>query len=125
MGESQLENTPVVSLGAPGTFIVTVHGIGPYHASHGATAKIMEALDEGLIATLKPVDFNWCAIVEAGHKESENVAQLSTSILEAAHLSTDERIGTAGYVVRGVGFLFEVVFKLLLFSVSICALLLI
>src|SRR5438445_11049491 len=112
MGESQLENAAVTGLGASGTFIVTVHGIGPYDASHGATGKLMRVLDEGLVATLKPVDFNWCAMVEAGHDDSEKVTQLSTSILEAAHLSSDERTGAAGYLVGAVGFVFEVLFKL-------------
>src|SRR5262245_7449414 len=125
MGESQLENVAVAGQGASGTFIVTVHGIGPYAASPGATGKLMGALDESLVATLKPVDFNWCAIVEAGHDDSEKVSQLSRSILEATHLSSDEQTGAAGYMVRGVGFLFEMLFKLSLFSVPICALLLI
>src|SRR5438094_23619 len=124
MGESQLDNVAVAGLGGSGTFIVTVHGIGPYDASHGATGKLMRVLDEGLVATLKPVDFDWCATVEAGRDDSEKVTQLSTSILEAAHLSGDERTRAAGYLVRAVGFLFEMLFKLSLFSIPICELLL-
>jgi hypothetical protein len=125
MNESQLENVAVAGLDAPATFIVTIHGIGPYDASHGATGKLMGALDEGLVPTLKPVDFNWCAIVEAMRDDGEKVTQLSTSILEAAHLSSDEQTGAAGYLVQGVGFLFEALFKLSLLSVPICTLLLI
>jgi hypothetical protein len=125
MNESQLENVAVAGLDASATFIVTIHGIGPYDASHGATGKLMGALDEGFVPTLKPVDFNWCAIVEAMRDDGEKVTQLSTSILEAAHLSSDEQTGTAGYLVQGVGFLFEALFKLALLSVPICTLLLI
>jgi hypothetical protein len=117
----QFEN----GLDASATFIVTIHGIGPYDASHGATGKLMGALDEGLVPTLKPVDFNWCAIVEAMRDDGEKVTQLSTSILEAAHLSSDEQAGVAGYLVQGAGFLFEALFKLSLLSVPVCALLLI
>jgi hypothetical protein len=124
-GESQLENVAVAGVGVLGTFIVTVHGIGPYDASHSATGKLMGALDEGLVATLEPVDFNWCGMVEAEQDDREKMTQLSTSILEAAHLSSDEQTGAVGYLVRGAGFLFEALFKLLLLSVPICALLLI
>jgi hypothetical protein len=46
MGESQLENAAVACLDASGTFIITVHGIGPYDASDGATGKLMRVLDE-------------------------------------------------------------------------------
>ena len=80
---------------------------------------------EGLVATLKPLDFNWYAMVETTHDDGEKVTQLSRSILEAAHLGSDEQSRAAGYLIRGVGFLFEGLFKLSLFSVPICALLLI
>jgi hypothetical protein len=64
-------------------------------------------------------------MVEGTHNQSENVSQLSTSILEAAHLSSDEQTSATGYLIRGVGFLLEALFKLSLFSVLACALLLI
>src|SRR5216683_2143939 len=49
------------------TFLVTVHGIGPYDASHGAAARLFSQLDPGLAARLTPVDFDWFAMVEAGN----------------------------------------------------------
>jgi hypothetical protein len=126
IGERQLENGSVAGPGAASTFIVTVHGIGPY-ASHGATHKLVEALGPALVAALNatPVDFNWYEIVEAERDGSEKVRQLAASILEAAHLSSEAQVGAAGYLVRGAGFLFEALFKLSLLSVPVCILLLI
>ena len=126
MDERQTESGEFAGPVSTGSFLITVHGIGPYDASRGASYKLMGALDSSLVATLKPnpIDFNWCALVEGGHDDRGNVTQLSRSILEAAHLGTDEQTGVAGYLIRGAGFLFEALFKLLLFSVAACALLL-
>jgi hypothetical protein len=124
MGSSQHQDAAIAGLGTSGTFVVTVHGIGPYDASHGATDKIMEALDKSLVATLRPVDFNWCAMVEGENADSEKVRQLSRSILEAAHLAIDEGSGNVGFLVRLTGLLFEVLFKLSWLSVLFCTLLL-
>jgi hypothetical protein len=124
MDSSRHQDAAIAGLGTSGRFVVTVHGIGTYDASHGATDKIMEALDKGLAATLRPVDFNWCAMVEGGNDDGEKVRQLSRSILEAAHLTIDEGSGKAGLLVSLTGFLFEVLFKLSWLSVLFCTLLL-
>jgi hypothetical protein len=121
------QKAELAGLVPPRAFIVTVHGIGPYATSSSASKKLITALPTDIITTLqpKPVDFNWYDLVEARLNLNEKVTQLSRSIIEAAHLCTDEQIGSAGYLVRGAGFLLEALFKLALFSIPVSALLLI
>jgi hypothetical protein len=124
--DKSLEDGEVASLGASGGFLITIHGIGPYDASHGAAQKLMGALDPSLVETFKfkPIDFDWSAMVEGGHDDSERVTQLSASILEAAHVNSDEQTDVVGYLVIGAGFFFEALFKISILSVAIFTLLL-
>lgn len=107
----------------PGTYVLTVHGIGPYDASRGASSRLVDALDADLRTTLRPVDFNWHVIVE-GIDFKDEVTQLARSVQEAAHLGT-EGWGIAKYLVRVIGFVFEALFKLSVMAVPVSASLLI
>jgi hypothetical protein len=124
MSGSQLETALVGPGKEAGTFLLTVHGIGDYDASKSASGRLVDALAGDLRATLEPVDFNWHAVVEA-RDFKDKVVQLSRSMLEAAHLETDEQCGIAGHLVRALGFVFEAVFKLSVLAVPLFALLLI
>src|SRR6187401_2892744 len=86
MSASQLETALVGPGRGARAFLLTVHGIGAYDTSKNASGRLVDALVGDLRATFEPVDFNWHAVVEARNFK-DKVAQLSRSMLEAAHLS--------------------------------------
>lgn len=101
---------------APGAFAVTVHGIGHYEPGEGAVKKLVSVLDEDQLSRIELIDFDWCSIVEVGRDSDEKVTQLSRSLLEAAHVAGQEQSGQLSLVVRGIGALFEALFKTSLLS---------
>src|SRR5690242_17255783 len=100
MGDTNVEERNAIDTTVPGTFIVTIHGIGAYDTCRGAARTLMGALDESFSAAVRFVDFDWFTSVEAGRTQADKVAQLSASLLESAHLSADEETLAAGFIVR-------------------------